>query len=79
MGNLKGEKKKPKKDPRHDRTKHPDNVIGGYTKKTAPEGSKLSSGGFIDDGSRRMPSLNDPVARENEQRLYTNNFFGDTR
>jgi hypothetical protein len=49
--------------------KSPDNVLGGYTDKTKPEGTKLSSGGFVDDGARRMPGMNDALARENERRI----------
>ena len=49
--------------------KNPDNVLGGYTDKTKPEGyeGKISSGGYLDDGARRMPSANDAVAQENER------------
>lgn len=44
--------------------------IGGYKAKDAyVNGRALSSGGFPDDGARRMPSLNDPVLKENERLL----------
>lgn len=48
--------------------KNPDNVLGGYTKDTIPDGydGKISSGGFLDDGAKRMPSATDAVARENQ-------------
>jgi hypothetical protein len=47
----------------------PNNVIGGYTKDNAPQGAQLSSGGFIDDGARRMPSSSDAIQNENLRRL----------
>jgi len=47
----------------------PNSTIGGYTESNKPAGTVLSSGGFPDDGSRRMPSSNDPVAAENARKL----------
>lgn len=50
-------------------TTTPDNTIGGFTTDTAPAGAKLSSGGFIDDGAKRMPSVNDAVQKNNLDRI----------
>lgn len=41
--------------------------IGGVTADKA-NGRKLSSGGFPDDGAKRMPSASDKVARENARK-----------
>lgn len=41
--------------------------IGGVSAADA-QGRKLSSGGFPDDGARRMPSSADPVAAENARK-----------
>jgi hypothetical protein len=46
----------------------PNQTIGGYTAATSG-GAPVSSGGFIDDGSRRMPSLGSALASENMARL----------
>lgn len=40
----------------------PNAQIGGL-----PAGPGVSSGGFADDGARRMPSASDKVARENSR------------
>lgn len=50
-------------------TTGPNNQIGGYTEGTKPQGTSISSGGFVDDGARRMPSSNDPIYMENLKRL----------
>lgn len=50
-------------------TSGPNNQVGGYTEATKPQGTSISSGGFIDDGARRMPSSNDPIYTENLKRL----------
>mgnify|MGYP000308268508 CR=1 FL=1 len=50
-------------------TSGPNNQVGGYTEATKPQGTSISSGGFVDDGARRMPSSNDPVYNENLKRL----------
>jgi hypothetical protein len=42
-------------------------VIGGVT--SDPAGRKISSGGFVDDNAKRMPSASDKVAQENMRRL----------
>lgn len=43
-------------------------VIGGVTKAQAG-GASVSSGGFIDDNVRRMPSSSDAIYAENLRRL----------
>lgn len=40
-------------------------TIGGL--KSDPAGRKISSGGFVDDGAKRMPSASDALARENQR------------
>ena len=44
--------------------------IGGYEKGDpgVPKGVTLSSGGFVDNGARRMPTDNDAVYKENLRR-----------
>lgn len=44
----------------------PNQVIGGQT---ATPGKPVSSGGFADDGARRMPSASDSIAMENLRKL----------
>ena len=46
----------------------PNNVTGGYTSATSG-GKPVSSGGFVDDGARRVPSASDNIAMENMRKL----------
>jgi hypothetical protein len=41
-------------------------TIGGIT--SDPAGRRISSGGFVDDGAKRMPSPNDKVSAESARK-----------
>lgn len=45
-------------------------VIGGVT--SDPAGRKISSGGFVDDGAKRMPSASDKTTAENARQKALN-------
>lgn len=42
-------------------------TIGGIT--SDPAGRKISSGGFVDDGAKRMPSAADAITGNNAKRI----------
>ena len=60
--------------------KDPNNVLGGYTEKTRPDGTtgKISSGGFIDDGAKRMPGSTDAYAKALRAKLSARGGRGST-
>lgn len=49
----------------------PSPVIGGYTAATNPTTAPLSSGGYPDDGAKRMPSASDQVSLESMRKTQT--------
>lgn len=44
-------------------------TTGGFTASDAPAGKGVSSGGFIDDGAKRMPSSKDAIYAENLRKI----------